>query len=275
MKPNHAIAEKTGVRLQDFRLILVRPKFAGNIGACARLAANFGIDDFCVVSPECAPDWRSSEQVQAFATGKSNELLLSAREYSSLEEALSPCTRALAFTRRPRDKHPLDLLFSEVLLPPGKKASSHFQQEWPTANEKIALVFGNEKTGLLDIEIQLCSHCVRIATSDELGSMNLSHAVAVVLARLYERAELALSLTRSGVPEPRTDAVDRFGTLDELTGLWAHWREALQHLGFNQAGNPDRMISSLRALLAPLQWKHRDIQLVRGILTRIIRKSTS
>jgi len=169
----------------------VRPKFAGNIGACARLASNFGVTDIWLVAPECPPDWKSSEQVQAFATGQSSQTLIDFQETQSLREALAPCTRAVAFTRRPRDRFPLDVLFSEVFLPIGEQPSQPHHIRWPEASTKIALVFGNEKTGLTDIEIQECQQCVRIATSSALGSMNLSHAVAVVLARLFEWAEQA------------------------------------------------------------------------------------
>ena len=269
---NHAVAESSGVRLPNFRLILVRPKFAGNIGACARLAANFGVSDIHVVAPECPSDWRSSEQVQAFATGSSTEQLRDFAEHATLENALGDCTRALAFTRRPRHDHPLDLLFSDALLNPGEPAQNPHQVPWPKVEERVALVFGNEKTGLLESEINLCTQCVRIATSDELGSMNLSHAVAVVLGRLYERAE---KLQTHLGPEPgssETEEGTRPAQLHEMQGLWTHWHEALIHLGFTEAGNPERMLRRIRTLQAPLPWQRRDVQLIRGILTRILKR---
>ncbi len=269
--PNHAIAESAGVRLPNFRLVLVRPKFAGNIGACARLAANFGLTDIHIVAPECPPDWRYSDQVQAFATGSSTEQLRDFLEHQTLAAALSDCTRALAFTRRPRDDHRLDVLFAQALLEPGRTAHHHHEIRWPTDCERIALVFGNEKTGLLESEITQCSQCVRIATADELGSMNLSHAVAVVLSRLYEWAELKAT---ESAPLPQVSPVElddgtRPAQLHELLGLWKHWQEALIHLGFTAAGNPDRMLNRIRTVLSPLPWQRRDVQLFRGILTRI------
>jgi len=273
LKPNHAVSERSGIRLSGFRLVLVRPKFAGNLGACARLAANFGLTDICVVAPECATDWRSSEQVQAFATGTSTEQLADFRELSTLQEALGDCTHALAFTRRPRDLHPLDRIYSDALLKPGQQPSLPGHCAWPGAHEKIALVFGNEKTGLVDAEIAACSQAVRISTSDIVGSMNLSHAVGVVLARLYERAELHVQASSEDQAPTVTDPNDRPATLEELSALWSHWNQTLISLGFTQAGNPERMLRRIQTLLSPLAWRRPDVQLFRGILTRIQKQS--
>jgi tRNA C32,U32 (ribose-2'-O)-methylase TrmJ len=221
-----------------------------------------------VVSPECPGDWKTSEQVQAFATGSSNENLVDFREASNLQEALATCTRALAFTRRPRERYPLDVLFSEALLLPGVKKTEPFHVEWPEGSEKVALVFGNEKTGLTDDEIQECQQCVRIATSQRLGSMNLSHAAATVLSRLFEWAELD-STKKTAKPTPEYSAREAPATLEELQAMWAHWEVALNTLGFNQAGNPQRILASLQELLSPLHFKHHQVQLLRGILHRI------
>jgi len=275
LKPNHAVSERTGVRLPGFRLVLVRPKFAGNLGACARLAANFGLTDICVVAPECATDWRNSEQVQAFATGSSTENLADFRELPTLGAALADCTHALAFTRRPRELHPLDRIFSDALLKPGQSPSHPGHCAWPGEHERIALVFGNEKTGLIDTEIAACSQAVRISTSDIVGSMNLSHAVGVVLARLYERAELHAEVAPSTQVTTDSDKeeTDRPATLEELSALWNHWNQALITLGFTQAGNPERMLRRIQTLLSPLAWRRPDVQLFRGILTRIQKQS--
>jgi tRNA/rRNA methyltransferase len=270
LKPNHAIAEKAGVALPGFRLVLVRPKFAGNIGACARLAANFGVSDIWLVAPECPPDWKSSEQVQAFATGSSSQTLVEFQETQSLREALAPCTRAIAFTRRPRDRFPLDVLFSEAFLPPGEPPNQPHHIRWPEDPIKIALVFGNEKTGLTDIEIQECQQCVRIATSAELGSMNLSHAVAVVLSRLFEWAERGHKTLAPHRINDARDSTDLPATLEDLQGLWQHWEEALVTLGFTQAGNPKRILESLKDALRTVPWRQQQVNLFRGILRRII-----
>jgi tRNA C32,U32 (ribose-2'-O)-methylase TrmJ len=59
----------------------------------------------------------------------------------------------------------------------------------------VALVFGREESGLSHEELALCSHCCSIAASKACGSLNLSHAVAVILSQLYElQTEGALPL---------------------------------------------------------------------------------
>ena len=56
---------------------------------------------------------------------------------------------------------------------------------------KIGLVFGREDFGLYNEEISACDIMLRIPTSEAYLSLNLSHAVALVLYSLYIKRETA------------------------------------------------------------------------------------
>jgi tRNA (cytidine32/uridine32-2'-O)-methyltransferase len=130
----------------------------------------------------------------------------------------------------------------------------------------VSLVFGNEETGLTDEELIPCSQFCRIPTGESLPSMNLSHAVAVVTARVFDdlsRLTEAPLITESGritqpVPAP----------IEEMHGFFEHWRELLIQCGLTEAGNPDRLVRRLERLFYRVQPSLREVRFLRGILRK-------
>lgn len=138
-------------------IILVKPRNPQNIGAAARAMSNFGFKDLRIVSPY-APMW--GEVVSAVGA---EDLLKKAVVFESLESALSDCNFALATTslknRRLRQKI--------VLLPEISKE----------IKGKTAIVFGPEKTGLTNEEIEQCNAILYIPVTAKTPSINLAQAV--------------------------------------------------------------------------------------------------
>ena len=114
----------------NFCVVLVRPRDPNNIGACARAMANFGLSDLRVVEPY-APVWR--EATSAVGAG---DIMQNAAQLGSLDEALKDCTFSLAATAL-RNRG----VVQEVITLP--KLNERLET-CPT--DKVALVFGNEKT---------------------------------------------------------------------------------------------------------------------------------
>jgi len=199
--------------LSHLRLILVSPQTSGNVGSCARAAANFGITDIHVTDPRC-DIW--DEQAKMFGKGPARDTLFAMQKTASLTESLADCTHALAFTRRIGDRSPAEVQFHElagwiydalspVILSEAKNLPEttatkrsfsaegrirmtntlHASRFTNNENQRIALIFGREDRCLFADEMELCTHFCLIPVDPKMPTLNLSHAVAVVLSRLY------------------------------------------------------------------------------------------
>ncbi len=307
--------------LTNFRLILVSPQTSGNVGSCARAAANFGITDIHVTDPRC-DIW--DEQAKMFGKGPARDTLLAMKKTASLAESLADCTHALAFTRRIGDKSPAEVQFSELanwiagVLSQGivdeltnTRAHEHtttdakdFHKQRNTdderRNQRIALIFGREDRCLFADEMELCTHFCLIPVDPKMPTLNLSHAVAVVLSRLYtDWLEQGLIDTKETYKPVGTKnilssvgaqhaapAIDGHGTpcpyiqdphltpcsISEFEGLVGHLREIMVQVGLTQAGNPDRMLLRLRRSLQRATLTQQDVSVWRGLLARIVQK---
>ncbi len=155
----------------NFCVILVRPRDPNNIGACARAMSNFGLSDLRVVEP-FAPVWR--EATSAVGAG---DIMQNAKQLDSLDEALHDTTFSLAATAL-RNRG----IVQEVITLP------HLNErlkELPT--QKVALVFGNEKTGLSNEDIERCDAILNIPTVAKQPSINLAQAVILTCYELSRR----------------------------------------------------------------------------------------
>jgi tRNA C32,U32 (ribose-2'-O)-methylase TrmJ len=140
------------------------------------------------------------------------------------------------------------------------------------AAPKIALVFGNERNGLSTDDIEGCSHVLRLHASSSLESMNLSHAVAVVLSRLFEaRTSAGTSPSSQQAPSQQLQAA----TQGEREAFYEHLRELLQALELDRGGGPDRLLSTLRMALERALLRPNEVKAFRSICSRGIQKLTS
>ncbi|HOX23682.1 MAG TPA: RNA methyltransferase [Elusimicrobiales bacterium] len=161
--------------LQNTRIILVQTRNPLNIGAAARGMANFGFSDLGLVEPY-TPAWQEARS----AVG-AEELLKKARVYPSVAAAVSDCHFVIGTTtgqRRQLNLETLDL--PELPQTIAQQASS-------IKKHKTALLFGSEKTGLLNEHFAFCHAALTIPTDVKTPSMNLSHAITVCC---YELAKM-------------------------------------------------------------------------------------
>lgn len=156
------------------RLVLARPQGPRNVGMVARIAANFGPCEIVLVSPLkpsmlVHPDF---EQMSHGVDGAKDKI----RVVATMREALADCTASFGFTARAYDHRSRR---------DWRAAQADVVQLADDPEHRVALVFGNEETGLTREETELCGELVHIATSAEHGSLNLAVATAVVLSALY------------------------------------------------------------------------------------------
>jgi TrmH family RNA methyltransferase len=155
-------------------VVLVSPRNPLNIGAAARAMANFGFRRLAAVEP-FAPNWREARS----AVG-APELLLEAKECTTLAEAVAQCTLVVgtgSLTYR-KPEQPV------VQLP---ELAPLVEQELRRGG-RVAVVFGPENHGLSREDLSYCQVLVVIPTDERQPSMNLGQAVAVCLYELASRA---------------------------------------------------------------------------------------
>ena len=157
------------LKLIGMRIILVRPEHELNIGAVARAMKNFGFYELALVNPRHKP----AEIARMYAK-HAQEILENVEIYKTLEMATSGFDLIVGTSGK------IDSNKNALRLPITPKEFVEY------ANEKTAIVFGPEGSGLNEEEIKMCDIMVHIPTSDEYPIMNLSHSVAVILYELFK-----------------------------------------------------------------------------------------
>src|SRR5712692_9516549 len=159
-------------KLENCRVVLVRPRIAANLGAVARVMRNMGLDDFVLVQPEADP---ADPEARKLST-HGEEILRQARVASSLSDAVRDCTLIAATSARTGG-----LFRRQSMGPPDEIIPLLAEQ---LDHTPVALVFGPEATGLTNAEIASCHYLIHIPTDPGYPALNLAQAVAICLYEL-------------------------------------------------------------------------------------------
>ncbi len=168
------------LREKDIRIVLVRPRNPLNIGAAARAIRNFGFEDLVLVSPH-DPIWRESR-----AAPGAEALLRNARVVPQLLDAIEDRTLVIGTSSLSRRSVTQPVISLDQLSALWKRRRK---------NDRVAVVFGSEKTGLSKKDLSYCHWIARIPTVSHCPSMNLGQAVAICC---YELRKLAGSGAEGG-----------------------------------------------------------------------------
>ena len=157
----------------DAFIILVEPKYPGNTGSVARVMKNFGFSNLILVNPAFSID---EDECRKYAM-HAQDVLDNALILSSFEELVDSIDYLVGTTsiESRNDRHHL----RKVMM------VKDFAREIYKMDGRIGIAFGREDYGLLNSEIEKCDLLVKIPTSDIYPSMNLSHAVAVLLYEIF------------------------------------------------------------------------------------------
>lgn len=150
-------------------IILVAPQMGENIGAAARAMKNFGLNDLRIVSPR---DGWPNERAKSMAVG-AIDLVLKAKIYDNLKEAIADLAYVYATTAVPRDMNKEYLISKELL------------KDYPKGLN-VGIMFGRENCGLKNEEITLANKIITINTTD-FSSLNIAQAIAIICYELFDR----------------------------------------------------------------------------------------
>ncbi len=248
------------------RFVLVEPSHPGNVGAAARALKTMGFSRLVLVSPR-VPHVQSDPEAIAMASG-ADDVLASAHIVPTLADALSGAHWSIALTARLREYGP----------PQWTPRAAASIARGQAVHGEIALVFGNERTGLSNEDVERCSALAHIPANPAYSSLNLAQAVQVLAYELrtaYLAAEDAAALARAvaqataGHGEP---AGPRAAS-DEIESMFSHLQSALVALDFLDPDNPKKLMSRLRRLFARSGLEREEVNIVRGIAKHILLKT--
>lgn len=234
--------------LDRIRIVLSRTSHPGNIGAAARAMKTMGLSKLWLVAPQEHP----SREAWARASG-AIDILDAAQVVPRLEDALAGTVLAAALTARRR----------ELSLPRMHAREAATELLRHCAAGEVALVFGNETSGLTNEEVALCGMPVSIPANPEYSSLNLGAAVQLLC---YELRMAALA------PQPPADPLPAPATHDEVEGFFAHLERVSTQSGFHDPDNPKRLLPRLRRLFGRARLEREEVSILRGLLTSVERK---
>ncbi len=229
--------------LDNIRIVLVNTSHTGNIGSAARAMKTMGIHDLVLVAPESSPDGHST----AMAAG-AVDILANARIVASLPEALADCGLVIGSSARSRT-------LEWPMLDPREAGSKAVQE---ASRHKVALVFGRERTGLTNDELQQCHFHVCIPANPDYSSLNLAMAVQTLC---YEVRMHWLAGT------PTDEALPDYPLQQDLDRFYGHLEQSLLEVGFLRTDHPGQMMGKLRRLFNRSRPDSVELNILRGILT--------
>ncbi len=237
---------------KNIAIILVEPQGPINIGACCRIMKNFGFSDLRLVNP--CPDYKSKDARKMALTAQ--DMLTTATLYTTLISALENCNIAFGTTRR-SGKYRSDFITPDITA---KKIQNYDNRT------KIALVFGREDTGLTTDELKTCQKFVTIPTNDAFASMNLSHAIGILL---YEINKADKALNDPEISKPIQDDNQILATGKELEQMYSHMEKTLTKIEYLDPQNPDHLLKSYRKIFGKAELTNRDVRIIRGLISKI------
>jgi tRNA/rRNA methyltransferase len=232
--------------MDNISIVLVEPQGPINVGSVCRCMMNFGCADLRLVNP-CA-EYRSLDARRMAL--KAESILTQAPVFQSLQQAIADCHLAFGTTRRFGK-------YREDFLTPEQAAG---QARIQPSGSRVAFVFGREDRGLHTSELDLCQFFITIPTDSAYPSMNLSHAVSLMLYELRKGAmDVATRFNESHVPASAAD----------VENMFQHMRRTLLAAEYLDPQNPDHVLRAFRRLFGRTGLNDREVRILQGLWSRI------
>jgi tRNA/rRNA methyltransferase len=228
-------------------IVLKEPQGPLNVGAVCRVMMNFGFSQLRLVNP--CPDFNALD-ARKMALGAIH-ILEQAAIFSDLETALADIHTTFGTTRRFGK-------YRKHFLTPATAARTMGRFGNDT---RCALLLGREDTGLETRDLDLCQQFVTIPTHENYPSMNLSHALAVLLYEVSLKSEITGQFYD---PAPKKPASGK-----EIEHLFAHMRQTLLAIDYLDPQNPDHLLRTFRRLFGDAGLTSRDVRILEGLMSRI------
>ena len=236
--------------LENIRIVLVNPSHPGNIGAAARAMKNMGLSKLYLVSPVQFPH----KDATVRASG-ADELLANGVIVEELGSAIADCQLVFGTSARSRS-------LPWPLCTPKEMAEKVVTK----SDQRIAIVFGRESSGLTNEELALCQFHLHIPTREEFSSLNLAAAVQVITYELYAASLGDHSMLQESDSAP--------ANAEQISGFFEHLESVLEELRFLDPKHPKLLMQRLQRLFNRSELEEKEIHILRGILSAVERQSS-
>jgi TrmH family RNA methyltransferase len=231
------------------RFVLVETSHPGNIGAVARAMKNMGVMELVLVKPKEFPH----PDATARAAG-ADDLLASARVVETLPEAIADCGLVLATTARTRDQ------YFRVLE--AREAATRLVAEARSGSGSVAVLFGTERFGLSNEQLQAAHALLRIPANPDYASLNIAMAAQLIAYEIrMAQHEPGMYLAPREAPLATPEQMERFYT---------HLQQVMEEVGFRdrtQLGTS--LIGRIRRLFTRAELDGNEVNILRGLLTAV------
>jgi tRNA (cytidine32/uridine32-2'-O)-methyltransferase len=236
--------QKAAGLLQHVRVVLINTTHPGNIGAAARAMKVMGLDNLHLVTPKTFPH----ADATARASG-ADELLQRAALHASLDSAVAGCGLVLGTSARLRS-----------LSMPQLDARAAARQALAEAGQhEVALLFGRERHGLTNEEMQRCHALVNIPANPDYSSINLAQAVQILVYELRMAALDSDGEMHAAIDWQPVDGL-------QMERFYEHLQQTLLDIRFLNPEQPKRLMARLRRLFNRARPDQNEINILRGIL---------
>ena len=240
--------------LDQVAIILVRPKYAENIGAAARIAANMGVSRICVVH-DVMP---TMEPMLKMATHHASHLIRNLELFDTLEDALAPFSWVVGTSaRQGRQRRSMRSLKPAIKVSLPRLRENH-----------SAFVFGPEDRGLSNEDLKLCNIIASIPTAD-FSSLNLAQSVGIVLYEVFSGVQ-EINSTASHITTLPTQASSR-----EMEGIYSLIEKTLQEIEYLKETDYNQWMLNIRHFLGRIGLRAREVKLIKGYCRHILRLAES
>lgn len=227
--------------LRNIRAVLTETSHPGNIGASARAMKTMGLTHLHLVAPRRFPDpeaqWRAAHAV---------DVLEAATVHTTLEDALRGTAFSIACSARTRD----------IAVPQTTVREAAARAIEVAHTQEVAIVFGNETSGLTTGDVNQCSLLATIPANPDYSSLNLAAAVQVV------SYELRLAALAQPSEPPRAQLASH----EDIEGFYRHLESVMVEVGFHDPEHPRKLMPRLRRLFARAGLEPEEVNILRGLL---------
>ncbi len=236
----------------NIRFVLLGTTHSGNIGAAARAMKTMGITDLALVKPEDFP----SSQATSRASG-ADDLLFNAAVCNDMEEAVKDSKLIIGTTARKRH---LDIPVIDA-----RKAAEILVKE--SKQHPVSLVFGKERYGMTNQEVEKCHYLVRLPTVENFSSLNLASAVQVLS---YECRMAELNQQPKKELEQFCD--EEMVNAEVMESFYQHYFDVMEKALYLRKEGHESLKTKIRLMYNRIRPKKHEIDILRGFLSKLDKK---
>lgn len=237
-------------------IVLVSPQMGENIGAAARIMGNFALTELRIVSPRDGWPNPAAEAMAAHA----HQVIEEAALYNSIAEAVADCHLIYATSGHLQDS----------------TKTTHSPRQWSESlpkDQKTAILFGKESSGLSKEELSHAHGIISIPVSAHCPSLNLAQAVAVVAYEYFQHRQQTSATHQEDTPVFSENTMERPARKGEVEGFFQQLETALDAVDFwRVAHKKNTMWRNIRNMFTRRTLTLQEVQTLRGMIKSLQRK---